>query len=178
MHNNELALKQTPSIDAFTLKKKCIHYFSWCPKNIYEFYLCFLALLILGSRLHSPSNFLRIRILKYPCKLIFGCDKDFLNIMNNSIKISPAHKTGFFFGPFEKNSRKRKLKPQENNSKLKQKTQGFGKVWKIKYKYWPKQRGKYRVMAAIWLECLIFNWNTAKIVYFSGEIGCFSNNTR
>ena len=32
-----------------------------------------------------------------------------------------------FFGPFEKNSRPRKLKPQENNSKLKQKTQGFGK---------------------------------------------------
>ena len=28
-----------------------------------------------------------------------------------------------FFGPFEKNSRPRKLKPQENNSKLKQKTQ-------------------------------------------------------
>ena len=39
------------------------------------------------------------------------------------------------FGLFEKNSRTRKLKPQENNSKLKQKTQGFGKVWKIKYKY-------------------------------------------
>ena len=43
--------------------------------------------------------------------------------------------SGSFFGPFEKNSRMRKLKPQENNSKLKQKTQGFGKVWKIKYKY-------------------------------------------
>ena len=27
----------------------------------------------------------------------------------------------------KKNSRMRKLKPQENNSKLKQKTQGFGK---------------------------------------------------
>ena len=32
-----------------------------------------------------------------------------------------------FFGPFEKNSRMKKLKTQENNSKLKQKTQGFGK---------------------------------------------------
>jgi len=38
---------------------------------------------------------------------------------------------GFFFGPFEKNSRPRKLKLQENNSKLKQKTQGFGKILKI-----------------------------------------------
>ena len=36
-----------------------------------------------------------------------------------------------FFGPFEKKSRPRKLKPQENNSKLKQKTQGFGKILKI-----------------------------------------------
>ena len=36
---------------------------------------------------------------------------------------------GFLFGPFEKNSRTEKLKPQENNSKLKQKKpQGFGNV--------------------------------------------------
>ena len=35
--------------------------------------------------------------------------------------------TSLFFGPFEKNSRMRKLKTQEKNSKLKQKTQGFGK---------------------------------------------------
>ena len=43
-------------------------------------------------------------------------------------------RTGSFFEPSEKNSRPRKLKPQENNSKLKQKTQGFGKILKNNYK--------------------------------------------
>ena len=38
-----------------------------------------------------------------------------------------AYKSASFFGPFEKNSRIKKLKTQENYSKLKQKTQGFGK---------------------------------------------------
>ena len=38
-----------------------------------------------------------------------------------------AIKAGFFFGPFEKKSRTKKLKPRKNNSKLEQKTQGFGK---------------------------------------------------
>ena len=53
-----------------------------------------------------------------------------------SLKFSTAlYLAQAFFGPFEKNSRTRKLKPQENNSKLKQKTQGFGKVWKNNYKY-------------------------------------------
>ena len=84
-----------------------------------------------------------------------------------SVEFVRFYLPGFFFGPFEKNSRTRKLKPQENNSKLKQKTQGFGKVWKNNYKYWPKQREKYTVMVAIWLKCLFFfNWNTAKVVYF------------
>ena len=32
-----------------------------------------------------------------------------------------------FYGPFEK-IKKNKLKPHENNSKLKQKNQGFGKI--------------------------------------------------
>ena len=50
--------------------------------------------------------------------------------------------SGFFFGPVEKNSRTRKLKPQENNSKLKQKTQGFGKVWKNNYNYLTQTKGK------------------------------------
>ena len=38
-------------------------------------------------------------------------------------------KAGFFFRPRQKNSRTKKLKTQAKNSKLKQKTQGFGKFW-------------------------------------------------
>ena len=37
--------------------------------------------------------------------------------------------SGFFFRPRQKNSRTKKLKTQGKNSKLKQKTQGFGKSW-------------------------------------------------
>ena len=58
----------------------------------------------------------------------------------------------------------RKLKPQENNSKLKQKTQGFGKILKDNYKFWPNLRGKYTLMGVTWLKYPISNWNNAKIV--------------
>ena len=37
---------------------------------------------------------------------------------------------GFFFRPRQKNSRMKKLKTQGKNSKLKEKTQGFGKFWR------------------------------------------------
>ena len=42
-----------------------------------------------------------------------------------------VRKSSAFFGQLEKNSRKRKLKPQEYKSNRRQKTQGFGTVWKI-----------------------------------------------
>ena len=44
----------------------------------------------------------------------------------NEEKLQKDFKTGFFFRPRQKNSRTKKLKIQKKNSKLKQKTQGFG----------------------------------------------------
>ena len=58
-----------------------------------------------------------------------------MDVFQFFVHLMPVCKPGSFLDRLKKTQGSRKLKPQENNSKLKQKTQGFGEILKDNYKF-------------------------------------------